>query len=136
ELRPFSVVSGRPLEEGDTRSALLSYAAAVELDAGIGTDVLLLTPGGVEQLRVVGVYHPPGDDGVQERVVQVSLSQAQALFVGGRNALSRIDVATDGSAVSVVESSLRSLVGSAASVRRTAEGAGALAEASRGLRAV
>lgn len=135
-LRPFSIVAGRALEPGDTNSVLLSYAAAVELDAGPGSDVSLLTPEGMDLLRVVGVYHPLADDGVQERVAQIALTQAQALFAGGRNALSRIDVATDGSAVMTVEEALRSSTGSGVVVKRAAAEAGELAQASRGLRNV
>lgn len=133
-LRPFSIVAGRQLEPGDTQVALLSYAAAVELDAGPGSDVSLLTPEGVEMLRVVGVYHPFGDAAASERVVQLWLPQAQALFTGGRNALTRIDVATDGSAVGVVAETLRNETGGAVNVGRAADAAGDLTAASRGLR--
>lgn len=133
-IRPFSIVAGRGLEPGDSQVTLLSYAAAVALDAGPGSDVSLITPAGVETLRVVGVYHPAGDDSLVERVAQLPLAQAQALFAQGRNALSRIDVATTGGALAPVEESLRSLVGGDATLRRTAEGPVDLAGATRGLR--
>lgn len=135
-LRPFSMVAGRSLEAGDARVALLSVAAAVELDAGPGSTVQLLTPEGLEELRVVGVYNPLGAEAVSERVVQVPLVQAQALFSGGRDTLSRIDVATDGSAPAPVVAALAQQLGAAGTVRTAHAGASDLAEASRGIRTV
>lgn len=133
ELRPFGVVAGRALEVGDRRVTMLSHAAALDLNAGPGSDVELLTPSGVETLRVVGVYHPLGDHVVAERVATLPLQESQALFAPGRNSLSRIDVATDGRPVAAVQAALNERLHGQAHVRLTGDDAGALAQASRGL---
>lgn len=135
-FRPFTMLAGRTLEAGDAGVALLSAAAAVDLDAGPGSDVLLLTPTGVEVLRVVGVYNSLGSEAVMGRSLQVPLSQAQALFTGGRDTLSRIDVATDGSAPAPVLAALQDRLGLWAEVRRVSEHAGELVAASRSMRTV
>lgn len=134
-LRPFAILAGRPLEAGDAQAALLSYAAAVELDARPGSDVSLLTPQGVELLRVVGIYRPLSDDPVQERVLQLPLEQAQSLFSGGRDTVTRIDVATDGTAASNVKAALRELVPVPAAVVESAGGAVEMRASSNTLRA-
>src|SRR5690554_1931557 len=135
ELRPFAILAGRALEPGDSQVALLSYSAAVELDARPGSDVSLLTPQGVELLRVVGVYRPLSEGPVQERVLQLPLKQAQSLFTGGSDELTRIDVATDGTAVASVKETLRELLRDRAVVAETA-GVGEMRGASNALRSV
>lgn len=133
-LRPLSLVAGRALEPGDGAVTLLSYAAALELGAGPGSDVALLTPSGMELLRVIGVYHPLGADLPGERAALTTLPQAQALFEGGREVLTRVDVATAGAPVAQAATALRQLMGGAAEVVEAEASAGQLASASRGLR--
>lgn len=136
-MRPFSLSAGRELEPGDTGVVLLSYAAAVALQAGPGTDVQLMTPFGLEKLRVVGVFHPFGDSaGVGERSVQMPLRKAQQLFAGGRQVITRIDVAVAGAEVEEVEASLNQLFSPLATVRRTSDAHTDLAQASAGVRAM
>lgn len=135
EIRPHSIVAGRALEPGDHQVVLLSYTAALHLNAGPGADVALLTPGGLEHLRVVGVYRPLSDGhGVAERAVLMPLSQAQALFQAGRGALSRVDVATDGSSPPVVHAALSELLGQHAQVRPSGSAGEELGGAAQQLR--
>lgn len=137
EIRPYSIVAGRALAAGDSQVALLSYAAALQLNAGPGADVALLTPNGVERLRVVGVYRPLSEgQGVAERAVLMPLGQAQALFQAGRGALSRIDVATDGSSLPAVHAALSELLGEHAQVRPSGAAGEELGGAAQQLRTI
>ncbi len=136
-VRPLPIVSGRSLEAGDTGVAVLSYAAALALEAAPGSDVELMTAQGVETLRVVGVYHPAdGDAGTSERAVLVALPHAQRMFVDGRRTVTRVDVALDGASPAGVEARLASVVGDEGYVRRAHHTLSELAAASADLRAM
>lgn len=136
-LRPLSMLVGRALEPGDAHVTLLSSAAALALQAAPGSDVQLLTPEGVQSLRVVGVYHPgAGSTAPSEQALLVSLQEAQALFEQGRDLVTHVDVATAAGPIEAVQQQLTGLLGSVATVRRPQQAAVQLAAASAGLRSM
>lgn len=136
EMRPFSLSAGRGLAPGDAGVVMLSYAAALSLNAGPGSDVGLITPFGLETLRVVGVYHPSGAGTGSPRAALLPLPQAQRLFAYQRDRITRIDVAVQGAAVAEVEDDLRTLLASVATVKQSGSAWADLAAASAGLRAM
>lgn len=136
-LRPLALVAGRGLEPGDRQVTLLSYAASLALDAPPGSDVELLTPYGLETLRVVGVYHRADDGtGPVERAALAPLAAVQEMFEDGRDAVTRVDVAVAGRALAEVEAELSALVGASAYVRPARHALSEQAAASADLRAL
>lgn len=136
QVRPRSMVAGRALEPGDRDVTILSYAAALALDAAPGTDVELLTPEGVDVLRVVGVYRPAdAGQATAERAALTTLPQAQATFAAGRALVTRVDVAVaEAAGVDELRATLARLLGDEAHVRHGSHAATELARASSGLR--
>lgn len=135
-VRPTQRLAGRDLAAGDRDLVVLSAAAAASLGVGVGDAVSLLTTDGVVNLRVIGLEQSheavsPGRD----RTAVMSLADAQAAFMLGREVVTRIDVlATEPAQLGDLRQRLNGLFGGVATIRMPADEVRDLVSASRGMR--
>jgi len=89
EVRPYKVIDGTFLPDGDKYSVIVAEDFAERHDIEVGKDIKLLVADGVEAFRVVGILAKEGP--ARQAKVTMPLKVAQAVFARGQN-IDSIDI--------------------------------------------
>jgi len=92
DVRPYEVIEGKFLPEGDQYAVVVAKDFAQEHEIEVGSDVTLLVADGVEQFLVVGILAKEGP--ARRAKIVMPLATAQAVFAR-RHKVDAIDIVAE-----------------------------------------